>query len=1078
MSLHTEVPGFKYIGDSKDYLWGKFLPTADGQAQVKTDIRSLRSQERGESLPVHTRDRVNAEITSQLSLHKLDIQDLEKRGISLEEARLAGFRSVESKQKLERIIPYKAPGLNVRGDGLSNFHPGYLCPVRDIDGKLVAFQVRLRGGGYRWLSSYHSRYRTNGARPNLPNGELPLAVWRPETVTGIGLVEGTGAKPFLAARRMQQLIIGAAGGNWAASPETLKESLQKASTEFSTKIIHFYPDAGAIGNANIMRAYRRTWELVRRWGYSVRVAWWVQLSKATDCDIDELLPDQYQALEWITTAKFEALANEPSRLWEDVKKLFTKAKTFTPKAFKGFANPSPIQKTYSTIGYVAGELPTPDEYQALGKPKIIFRHRQRDRIWEEAIAKGWKNILDSSAPGLGKSHTAGVAIPERMEVKQIFYFDTDHRNPSTEPIERNYTDLPVRNAGMVRDTSRQTPMGNDRIRWPKDGEEPDVNGNCFRAGLFAALRGKNIEGVEASGESPVCLKCHLRDACRGTSGAGFGFRHLRQTVLKKCLIRAHPDSAPQVNEFDYKEVGAFWEEGGKLLKPMKVISVGWADFEQAFAMLSSEFLNQLSDVRSALLPLFKGELKPPLYGFDNSALASLLPPPEKLEPIIDKLEAFLDPDLGFLDSTAEYGVSFEELPNSLKRKLRGDLTELSEAIQKVIPLNWIVPLLRVWCGRARGSFRFDDGRLSIYLLDSRHATNAFAMKWNIWLDATISREYLGMVLGNDQILEIAQELPKANLAVVQVTGLGKLGKNRSKIMTERVKALREALLERHSDIAFGDWKQHADDGDGTWFVNLRGSNEFQSREALATFGIPYQNLGHLQALWHCLTGDYLSLSDPQEDSPFQTFVNATVSAEIVQAIGRLRAHLRPDQTLTYYFVGDHDLSFLNELLPDAEFSSMKASDLSLGACSFMEANLLGIWRGLKAIAQLGEKDTQTNINQHSNISQGQISKVAKACGGMSRIKSIFQTLLSNSIAKGIIATQEETFLAREFLRLVLEEEPEKLIAEISSVIGIVGAASWQRIVAILPAAVRVEAISRLTELLGFSDFVKELEAPS
>ncbi|MGB8698871.1 MAG: hypothetical protein WCD18_05590, partial [Thermosynechococcaceae cyanobacterium] len=77
--------------------------------------------------------------------------------------------------------------------------PGYLCPIRDVDGYIVGFQIRARNGEgqrYAWFTG-KTRKRPNGPTPHTPIGELPLSVFQPELVErqAIALVEGVGAKP-------------------------------------------------------------------------------------------------------------------------------------------------------------------------------------------------------------------------------------------------------------------------------------------------------------------------------------------------------------------------------------------------------------------------------------------------------------------------------------------------------------------------------------------------------------------------------------------------------------------------------------------------------------------------------------------------------------------------------------------------------------------------------------------------------------------------------------------------------------------------------------------------------------------
>ncbi len=95
------------------------------------------------------------------------------------------------------------------------------------------------------------------------------------------------------------------------------------------------------------------------------------------------------------------------------------------------------------------------------------------------------------------------------------------------------------------------------------------------------------------------------------------------------------------------------------------------------------------------------------------------------------------------------------------------------------------------------------------------------------------------------------------------------------------------------------------------FRDTRGANYATDAPALASFGIPYPNIGSLELLYTVLTGKPAG----KDELEFQEFVNWTVQSEIIQAVGRLRTHLRPHEQLKYYFCADYGLSFLwNTLL--------------------------------------------------------------------------------------------------------------------------------------------------------------------
>ncbi len=249
------------------------------------------------------------------------------------------------------------------------------------------------------------------------------------------------------------------------------------------------------------------------------------------------------------------------------------------------------------------------------------------------------------------------------------------------------------------------------------------------------------------------------------------------------------------------------------------------------------------------------------------------------------------------------------------------------------------------------------------------------------------------------------------------------------------------------------------------------TNRYAQAPALASFGVPFINLGELQALYQTLTGCRVSLDKDDLDAKFQEFVDFHVRAEIIQTGGRLRSHLRCDNQLSYYFVGDYDLTFLKAAFPGATIEQQAPSDITLDACDTMQRNLLGILRGLNATAAQGIKQTQTAIAQFGELSQGQVSKVLTQVGGLNRLKKIFQTLYRTPIALGIISelSEDEQFLCRDFLRLTLQEceeagKPEQLVTEVAQIIHAHGMESWQRLAAALPGEVHVALVTQIVKL--------------
>ena len=275
------------------------------QLQAKED-----SERRRRSLPAVERDKQYREILAQLSLHSDDREDLLRRGFTDEQIELCCFRSVERYHELQNQFSDLLPGLTGDGKRLVVSSPGYLCPVRDIDGLIVACQIRLRtlptseSNRYRWLSGKGQTLHLYG---DGLDGELPIGIFRPQgKPTGITLAEGTGAKPFLVSQRLNQIVIGAAGGQWASSEATFKHSLDQASLELGgCKDITLCPDAGDVTNPQVMNRWQKVTALLRKWGWSVKFGWWGQVDK-THPDIDEL---ESEAIKFISPKNFWDIAN-------------------------------------------------------------------------------------------------------------------------------------------------------------------------------------------------------------------------------------------------------------------------------------------------------------------------------------------------------------------------------------------------------------------------------------------------------------------------------------------------------------------------------------------------------------------------------------------------------------------------------------------------------------------------------------------------------------------------------------------------------------------------------------------------
>jgi len=398
------ISGYKCLGHSKDGLWGQFRidnsqEWSDQQRQEWKARNPQRQQQqakndeerRERSLKAEERDRQYQKIFSQLTLHPDDRADLVRRGFTNEQVELSGFKSVERYQQLQSRFSELLPGITSDGRKLIVPNAGYLCPIRNIDNLIVGCQIRLRalssgeGNRYRWLSSKaHNtlHFYPDGCKSD---GELPLAIFKPEgKPEGIALAEGTGAKPLLVSQRLNKIVIGAAGGQWASSPLTFRNSLDRLAQEIGKiKPIILYPDAGDVRNPLVMNRWKRVTSLLQEWGWSIKFAWWGQVDKSHP-DIDELSEVERGLITFINPEAFFKIEQKEQKRLEQAKKKADEAR----------------QREIEDGRYQSLTLITETPWKRVNTPKL--------NLDELGLEPGFLYLL-IAAKSTGK--TSGVAMP-------------------------------------------------------------------------------------------------------------------------------------------------------------------------------------------------------------------------------------------------------------------------------------------------------------------------------------------------------------------------------------------------------------------------------------------------------------------------------------------------------------------------------------------------------------------------------------------------------------------------------------------------------------------------------------------
>ncbi|MHC5854468.1 PriCT-2 domain-containing protein [Nostoc sp.] len=755
--------------------------------------------------------------------------------------------------------------------------------------------------------------------------------------------------------------------------------------------------------------------------------------------------------------------------------------------FKGFKAP-PTRKPLPEIDtpspnviiYKPGNIPYITE--VTGNISISCQPDEHIAAWVEAVSKGWTQILDNSHPGLGKSYNAGQLTAGLFGVDKLIYQDANHRNPSTLPIETNFVDLPVRHNGFKLDPTRKTPTGEDFKLWTKAGETADTDGNCHRTYLFNAFRSKNFSSLdfEESGISPICGGCSLKNQCRFAYGDGFGFRFQKRSAIQNYSeLRAHPDSTPVTltNAADQTfTVGRLWEEAGTLIKPVRSVDVNQGDFETTVGkllLLEPNIMSQLQPALKVLHQLLTQQLKPTdRYGFDDASIRALLPAfPTGLD--IEAIQQASEPDLTFLedldsiDITQDKQLKKSAAARYAAKKVVKDSARTAGREFLDLPNYWLPDFLEAWKGD--GSFQSGWGVLSIYRRNPKHTELAKSAQFNIYLDATFKSQQLKLKLGiNDPVLIIEQQRPDYdNLKVVNVTGLGKLPKNRSSPLTARVNALKETLKKLCPTLGIIDWKQIATQAEGRTeyghFVDGRGVNRFSECDAIASFGIPYQNIGVLAAQYQVMTGEPVNLED--KNSAFQKYLTDLLRAEIIQEIGRLRAHRRPNVELTFYFCADYDLNFLLRELPGVKLEVVDACDFCIEAGSRDQQTGHAIVKAFTHLWESQQKIGQTAIAKIIDTTQGWVSRFTQRWGGWARFKKLLLLLLDslNSGSNKNLADldDDEKWLARTYFPMLIaesESSPDHLLEGVAEVAEVLGTRAMRRVLHGCTPAVRADLL--------------------
>jgi hypothetical protein len=872
------LTGWHYLGETEGgYYAGKYVkerPESESEKQQRqeTNRRLMVAQQKAKreqlaKLPDRLqRDRLYQNYLQKLVLNDLDKSDLLGRGLTESE-----------------IVNLGAKSLNA----------GYILPMRNPQGQIVGSQIRLRdnlSGRYRW-------HKLFGLATHQRNGELPLAFHGNALAVPdhIVLVEGTGVKPYLAARLRNCPAVGASGGQFVSSHKTLLVYLQDIDASPEQTRLEYAIDAGDIANPSVMRRHEKNLDFISDLGYQVDVLWWGQFAK-TDHDIDEL--SNAANIKLLTVEQFFNLANyqpkpklSPLQWLSD--KLFPRSKT------KNTVKRSPDRTFTGSV----------DEY-AQGS---------RLTTWQKSL-QSHKHVLDASATGTGKSHDAGSLRPDMFGdfIEKIIYIYSDSRNVTTETLQ-DWQLLPARHNGLANKKGK--------LRLAQYGDLINTHANCSRTGAIAALKNKGIADTQI-----ICETCPLLNACRANSGDGFGFRHDRAIAFKSNILRSNPMSLPNPDQYDYSKTLLVWEEVSESLPTMRQITVDADDIDKAIAKVSRTHLenkHQIIDLLNNLHTLLADKSR---YGLSFQKIKAVIPD------LIDTslLRELLKPNLSILDTVDSIADSeFEQAKGQDKRELarlnsllKQKTTLGSAAIEQIVNRDvlkqWLPEFLEILSGNIQhGDLCIHKGKLTVSLLDDRLRDIAHRAAANLYLDATINVTDLEIKLAND-IYMVKQSGVLPMPTICQVADIGRMTMQRGSEQQRKAEAIAAHLKNIDPSTMVIDFKKFADSADGIWFRDSRGSNDFSTAKTFVVTGTPCPNIAALKSEYVVLTG----LHPNDDDSDFAEFVDRRILANVQQCFGRKSGHRFHDGD-KIYFLADFDLG-------DIPHTKIKASDITPNAMSKLE----------------------------------------------------------------------------------------------------------------------------------------------
>ena len=728
-------------------------------------------------------------------------------------------------------------------------------------------------------------------------------------------------KTYVTALRQKQAAFGCPGAQFSISMNQLRDGLRRVVGLNGRVKIAVAADAADPENRLMMEQLASVAACVREMGYQID---WVDLSqekgKEEGEDIDE------------TSIAVEDLIEEEAFFQKLMPGLRREVRRGLARKWEcGFR---PMKKTDQLEPQLSVFNP------------VLYSKGKRTEKLAELVKDGHRVLVDASSTGAGKSYWWSHLNAEDLEalgVQQVLVLS-----------ERYLEQAEEFDVGMIRGRQAQgvkrTAEGRlFKIQFGEELGEDEIQehpSNC--------IRGKDLDKFErrnmAMSLGSLCTHCTFKDSCETNPQ---GYRYQRASALLDPVVVMHPKSLMEQHVLQQADE----HEGG-----IKIPATG--------VILDDVALSQLlEDVTVNKL----------------SALASL-------EPLIERLGRTTG--LRALKAAVSAGKAMN--PRQLKEACLQDLqldmpsTGWSGFIENEeysvgtsdgrLELRCWLPYLKAWINGDAVGYIDDMGNLVFKTFNDRLKAALANAAWVLFLDATASPLVLEKLVGQKPEM-IAEErwLKPADFKISQVMGLGILGYRRTPQQEFQIKValskLKKAGLLPFESTAVIDTKKGLELSKSFGVVTMaflsdsRGSNRaFDAGcETLALIGSPNTNLANAAATYELLFGEAVDLEARrpvtypvlQEDGKeamvccevgsshagFSRFYAHLRRAELLQALGRLRHHIREGEELNVIVLGDTLMPFpvrlveLAEVIDDDNMADWHScNDSTLGSASWSLKN--------------------------------------------------------------------------------------------------------------------------------------------